>query len=120
MDGTEEIITATSHIPNYTRIYDLLKTGIMEVEKERISDLEIYPNPTNSSITIKYYIPVNSLVTIEVFDVLGRKIETIVNETQSMGPHAAIWDASHVASGIYYYILQADGYTATKQMTILK
>ena len=79
-----------------------------------------YPNPFNAQTSISYNLGAETDVTLEIFDVLGRQIETIVNETQAPGPHAVAWDASHVSSGMYFYRLQAGDYSATKRMTILK
>ena len=66
-----------------------------------------YPNPFNPKTAISYQLAANSFVNLEVFDVLGRKVSTLVNEVHPAGSHTVHWDASTVSSGVYYYRLQA-------------
>jgi hypothetical protein len=61
-----------------------------------------YPNPFNSSATIKYQLPVDGAVRLTVFNVLGREVTTLVNESKSAGFYAARFDASHLPSGVYF------------------
>lgn len=79
-----------------------------------------YPNPFNPSTTIEYDIPAPEFVTLEVFDILGRKIETLENGTQQAGRHSVIWDGEDAASGIYYYSLRAGNSTESRRMILLK
>ncbi len=79
-----------------------------------------FPNPFNAQTTIEYNIPFEADVKIEIFDILGRRIETLVNERRPTGLNRVIWNADNVASGMYFYRLQAGEYTAAKRMTILK
>ena len=79
-----------------------------------------FPNPFNPSTTIKYSIPVNSMVTIKVYDVLGREIVTLLNEEKSPGIYSVRFNSSNLSSGIYFYTLQTGNFTATKKMILLK
>ena len=79
-----------------------------------------FPNPFNAQTTIEYNIPFEADVKIEIYDILGRRIETLVNERRPTGLNRVIWNADNVASGMYFYRLQAGEYTAAKRMTILK
>ena len=79
-----------------------------------------YPNPFNPVTIIKYEIPKNSNVKLEIFDVLGRKVTTLVNEEKQAGRYKEEFDASVLASGIYYYRIVAEGFTSTKKMMLLK
>ncbi|MCP4581343.1 MAG: T9SS type A sorting domain-containing protein [candidate division Zixibacteria bacterium] len=79
-----------------------------------------YPNPFNASTTIKYDLPLTSEVTIDIYDILGRKIGTLVNDTQQAGYHQATWNAGDVSSGIYFYRIQAGDFTESKSMLLLK
>jgi hypothetical protein len=79
-----------------------------------------YPNPFNPSTTIRYQLPVASEVKLEVYDVLGKKIATLVNERQSAGAYQVVWNASGLSSGTYFYRLQAGTFTQTKKMILVK
>jgi len=79
-----------------------------------------YPNPFNASTMIKYELPYQSQVTIEIYDILGRKITTLQNGLQSPGYHQALWQAEDVASGVYFYKLQAGEYSESKKMILVK
>jgi len=79
-----------------------------------------YPNPFNPSTRVEYSIPTGSLVTIKVFDILGREVATLVNEQKAAGSYTATFDASNLANGTYIYKIQAGNFTDTKKMTLLK
>jgi parallel beta-helix repeat protein len=79
-----------------------------------------YPNPFNATTTISYQLPEASHVKIEIYDDLGRKVRTLVDEAQSAGSHDVAWNASEVASGLYFYRIQADNYEVTRKMALLK
>lgn len=83
-----------------------------------------YPNPFNPVTTIKYELPFRSSVTLKIFDILGKEVETLVNEEKDAGYYQISFDASSVSgglsSGIYFYILQTENYFATKKMILLK
>ncbi|UCC80202.1 MAG: choice-of-anchor J domain-containing protein [Candidatus Zixiibacteriota bacterium] len=79
-----------------------------------------YPNPFNASTTIDYTLEDDSHVTLDIFDILGRKIETLVNGNQSSGAHSVVWNADGVATGLYFYRIQAGDFSEIKQMTLLK
>jgi photosystem II stability/assembly factor-like uncharacterized protein len=79
-----------------------------------------YPNPFNALTTIQYALPEASTVTIEIYDILGRKIETLVQREQQVGYHQVVWDAKDVSSGMYFYRIQAGDYAETRKMVLLK
>lgn len=79
-----------------------------------------YPNPFNARTTIEYNLPLDTDVTIEIFDILGRKIETLLKGNQSSGAHSVVWNADNVATGLYFYRIQAGDFSEIKQMTLLK
>jgi hypothetical protein len=80
-----------------------------------------YPNPFAAGITsISYSVPTVSLVRVSVFDMLGRKVATLVDGIMSEGTHTAQWNARHIHPGVYLYKLEAGGTTLTRSMTILK
>ena len=79
-----------------------------------------YPNPFNPSTIINYDIPQQSNVTLKIYNIVGEEIVTLVNEEQIAGRYQVRWDASQLASGIYFYKLQAGDFTESKKMLLLK
>jgi hypothetical protein len=79
-----------------------------------------YPNPFNPSTAIKYQIPAVSDVRLEIFDLLGRKVSTLVSERQAAGSYQATFNAANFASGVYFYRLQAGSFVETKKMLLVK
>ena len=84
-----------------------------------------YPNPFNPVTTISFDLPEASQVSLEVFDMMGRRIATLINGTLGAGTHAANWDAStttgaSVASGMYLYRIKAGSFVATRRMILMK
>ena len=79
-----------------------------------------YPNPFNARTTIEYDIPIASPVVIGVFDILGRKVETLVNGFRSPGSYNTVWNADDMSSGLYFYRLRAKDYSEIKRMLLLK
>ena len=84
-----------------------------------------YPNPFNPVTTLRYNLPVATLVNLTVYDMLGREVKTLINQTQDDGYRLIIWDATNdygkpVSAGIYLYQIQAGEYISTKKMVLLK
>jgi photosystem II stability/assembly factor-like uncharacterized protein len=79
-----------------------------------------FPNPFNPTTTINYSIPKASFVTLKVYDALGSEVMTVVNEEQSAKNYSYNLDFSRMASGVYYYTINAGGFTATKKLTLVK
>jgi len=79
-----------------------------------------YPNPFNPSTKILYGISHSSFVTLKVYDILGKEITTLVNETLLEGEYEVEFDGSKLTSGIYFYKLQSDDYVETKKMVLMK
>jgi hypothetical protein len=79
-----------------------------------------YPNPFNPTTVIKYSIPQNSAVKMTIYDMTGRAVKTLVNQNMSPGNYEVSFDASNIASGIYFYKLEAGSFVSTKKMTLIK
>ncbi|GAB4336604.1 MAG: hypothetical protein Kow0037_18090 [Calditrichia bacterium] len=79
-----------------------------------------YPNPFNPTTTIRFTIPKNVETRLEVFNVLGEKVATLINQRLKAGEYTVNWDGSKVASGIYFYRLKAGQYSATRRMLLVK
>jgi hypothetical protein len=79
-----------------------------------------YPNPFNPSTRIVYQVAAASNVKLEVFDMLGRKVATLVNERKEAGEYPVIFNAQTLSSGVYFYRLQTDRFTQTKKLMLVK
>ncbi|MDQ3022710.1 MAG: SBBP repeat-containing protein [Bacteroidota bacterium] len=79
-----------------------------------------YPNPFNPSTKIKFQIKESGIVTLSVFDMLGKEVATIVNEKLKAGSYEETFDGTGLTSGVYFYKLQTDGFIETKRMTLVK
>ena len=79
-----------------------------------------YPNPFNPTTVISWQLPVSSKVKLEIFNLMGQKISTLLSASLLSGFHSVEWDASNLASGIYLYRLQAGEYVETRKMILLK
>jgi hypothetical protein len=84
-----------------------------------------YPNPFNPSTRISYDLPVASSVTLQVYDLLGQVVTTLIDASQPAGTHVIEWNgrdnSGHsVASGVYFYRLSSGTYTSTRKMILLK
>lgn len=79
-----------------------------------------YPNPFNPATTIRYSLAEQTHVVLMVFDMLGREVGRLVDEVQKVGTHTVYYDASNLASGVYYYRLQAGGFRDVKRMLIVR
>jgi tetratricopeptide (TPR) repeat protein len=79
-----------------------------------------YPNPFNPSTLINYSIKEAGLVKIEVFDILGSEVATLVNETKEAGNFSVEFNAANLPSGVYIYTLQVNGFTSSKKMLLMK
>jgi len=84
-----------------------------------------YPNPFNPVTTIEYSVPSRTDVTIEIFNVLGQKVRTLVNETKSAGSDRIEWNGTDdagkpVSTGVYLYRFQAGDVVQTKKMLLIK
>lgn len=82
--------------------------------------MQNYPNPFNPLTTISYYVPNPTFVKIRVTDEAGREVNDLVNEFQNAGSYSAEFNAAGLASGIYYYTIQAGNFTETKKMVLVK
>jgi len=84
-----------------------------------------YPNPFNPTTTISFYNATSGHVLVEVFNILGQRVKTLVNDNLSAGSHSTVWNGEDqsgksVGSGVYFYKMTTDGYSETKKMLLMK
>jgi len=82
--------------------------------------MQNYPNPFNPETAIEYILPNASDITIVIYNLSGEVVERLVETKQPAGYHKVTWNASNVASGIYFYRLQAGDFVQTRKMVLLK
>jgi len=110
-----------------------LDAGVTGIEEEialpqSFNLSQSYPNPFNPSTTIEFYIPQTGFVTLNVYNILGEVVATLVNEELNVGTYTTQWNASGVASGVYLYRLQVgdpstgsgQSFVETKKMVLMK
>jgi hypothetical protein len=96
-------------------------TGISEGRLAEMFTLrQNYPNPFNPSTTISYQLPMQSYVTLKVFDMQGKEVATLVNSVEQPGDKSVNFNANKLASGVYYYRLQVGNFIETKKLVLLK
>ncbi|MCK4296727.1 MAG: T9SS type A sorting domain-containing protein [Candidatus Marinimicrobia bacterium] len=109
-----------------TEIQNLYRenTGIEDLTTRSIPDHYIlyqnYPNPFNPQTTIQYQLKAAGNVKLEIYDLTGKLVQTIVDEYKQAGNYTIIWDARNVSSGIYLYRLQTKEFVSTKKCIKLK
>ena len=111
---------------DYVRVYE---DSLLSFQEQKLpvdfKVLQNYPNPFNPVTTLRYDLPENAIVNITVYDMFGREVKTLINQTQDAGYRSVIWDATNdygkpVSAGIYLYQIQAGEYMQTKKMVLLK
>jgi hypothetical protein len=98
-------------------------TGIHNISSnipEEFLLFQNYPNPFNPSTIIRFQIKDSRLVNLKVYDILGKEIETLVNEKLQPGTYEVTFNASHYPSGVYFYRLQVGDYNESKKMLLIK
>ena len=114
-----------SNPPNWnhgTSVTVNVVSGINPIEEvvHSYSLSQNFPNPFNPTTTISFGIPKAGLVNISVYDITGKFVNELVNSELSAGKYNTAWDASSLASGVYFYKIQAGDFIEMKKMTLLK
>lgn len=107
----------------YARFVSPLPTAVennTSLTPDKITLYQNYPNPFNPNTKISYTLQTRSFVTLKIYDMLGREIETLVNEEKAPDTYSINWYASDIPSGVYFYRLQAGTFSITKKLILLK
>jgi hypothetical protein len=106
----------------YFDVFDPTATAVEEpgVTPERFALEQNYPNPFNPSTTIRYSMPERSMVSMKVFDALGREVAELVRGEQTAGLHEVRFDGSNLSSGVYYCRMQAGNFSDTRKLLLMK
>ncbi|HTY12521.1 MAG TPA: carboxypeptidase regulatory-like domain-containing protein [Bacteroidota bacterium] len=97
-----------------------LVSGTSSVQPVQYALEQNYPNPFNPSTTIRYTLPVSGKVVVRVFNILGQAVATLVDGEQNAGTYEVSFNASSLASGVYFYRIQSGTFEAVKKMMLLK
>jgi hypothetical protein len=111
---------AEAHYLEVNTIYHLAWNLNDDAQLSRFTLEQNYSNPFNSSTMIKFNLPRREKVTITIYNILGAKLETIVNEMEDAGSHQIKWNGSRYPSGVYLYRLRAGKFVGTKRMLLVK
>ena len=103
---------------------DSMQVGINPTHKPKIPTEfalhQNYPNPFNATTVLSYDIPTTGRINLTIYNVLGQKVEVIVDQIQRPGSHSVVWDASLLTSGIYFAILRYGDHAKTVKLLLLK
>ncbi|GBD86101.1 hypothetical protein BMS3Abin03_00010 [bacterium BMS3Abin03] len=99
---------------------NLTSTGDESIIPKENKLYDNYPNPFNPSTQIKYSVKEQGLVNLKVYDSLGEVVAELVNQTQPAGTYTVNFNARNLASGIYFYSIEAKDYYKVKKMILLK
>jgi len=105
---------------SFTRTDITLSVAGSQSVPTRFNLFSNFPNPFNPATTIRYEIPVRSLVQMRIFDLLGREVSLLVNEYKDIGSYEVRWDANKLPSGTYFYRVQAGKFSDVKKMLLVK
>ena len=122
-------VAAVDHAGNQSEFSEVVEVAVLAIDNQVTPDVfalhQNYPNPFNPTTQIKYDLAEDALVSIDIYDVMGRKIKSLMNVNQSAGYHSLQWDATNnigegVSAGMYIYTIQTRDYQSTKKMVLLK
>jgi beta-glucanase (GH16 family) len=111
---------------DYVRVYEASTlSNQAETVSVHIDLLQNYPNPFNPTTQIKYDLPEDTMVSITIYDIMGRSIKSLVNSNQSAGYRSIQWNATNnlgepVSAGLYLYTIQAGQFRQVRKMVLLK
>lgn len=113
--GSESFYTVIKYLqtPNFVDGHDETSPITFRLEHN-------FPNPFNPSTTLRYALPSSANVKLSIYDLLGRKIEMLVDEEQSAGWKEVKWNATGISGGVYFYRIQAGTFVETKKMMLIR
>jgi hypothetical protein len=124
-DGVEEVMAENGPLTVGINASDAVLSINEELLPEKFALHQNYPNPFNPITTLRYDLPENSLVNIIIYDLLGRQVKSLINQSQDAGFKSVIWNATNnhgkpVSAGVYLYRIQAGSFSKVQKMVLLK
>ena len=122
IDNNGEAHNLTANTPAWSNneLYNISLEYMESTVPGKYSLIQNYPNPFNPATTISFSTPTNGHVTIHVFDINGRLVSTLLDESINSGYHRVNWDANDMSAGVYIYTLQAEGISLSSKMILMK
>jgi hypothetical protein len=121
LDGHYTVLSAVASDMSHNSVQlNTVNEHTGEVLPGRFELRQNYPNPFNPATEMRFTIPTASQVSLEIYNLLGQKVATLVDGYLPAGNHVERWDATGQASGVYLYRLQVGNYTETKKMLLMK
>ena len=114
-----ESLSSKLSVVEHNRLMEMLKNAEVPVPTG-YSLAQNYPNPFNPETEIAFGIPEDAIVVLKVYNVLGQEVAELVNTHLEAGHHFIKWNGENFSSGVYYYRLKVNEYTATKRMVLMK
>ncbi len=116
--GNEPSADGGWYYRNYNYTFSDVDDDVNEIKEFRLS--QNYPNPFNPNTTIKFALPIKTNLTLSVYNALGEKVAEIFKGEMEEGYHEMMFNASGLSSGIYFYKIESENYSATKKMLLMK
>jgi len=130
--ATDILWSSSGQVNSQNEFFEILPHSVLQVLKSntvstnnaiellQYSINNIYPNPFNPTAMIAFTISQTDLVTVKVYNIIGKKITTLINSEVSVGNHTIQWDGNHQPSGVYFVQIESGGFVDTKKMVLLK
>ena len=123
-DGDMDVLSASGYDDKIAWYENLDPADIANNDPEVVQVRPLlynnYPNPFNPSTTIEFTLPKSEFTTLKVFNILGKEVATLVSNKLNQGNHTYTFDGKNLASGIYYYSIQAGDFHQDKKMILIK
>ena len=114
-EGTITFTVKTTEEQSWQKMFK-----VQPVLPDKFELFQNYPNPFNPATSIKFSLPKDNFVTLRVFNILGETVKLLVNEEQKAGIHNVEFNASSLASGVYFYSIDAGDFKSVKKMMLMK
>jgi len=122
-EKTSHALLAHTNWVGYDSAKGIIANEIVAVEDEEVAKFIVdqnSPNPFNPTTTIGFNIVEDGKVSIDIFNVAGQKVDTLVNDFMTAGKHSVVWDATGFSAGVYFYTIKSGDFSKTMKMTLLK
>ena len=121
-NATGELIELGGGVPEWTSNGIFTISGLTEVQPvpEEFGLDSAYPNPFNPVTTVSFKLPMDSQVSIQIYNVQGRLVETLVDQNMQSGYHSIAWNAEAHSSGVYFVKMVADEHISTQKLLLVK